>query len=260
MAKASQGTARQSRDASVDAEQVARFSALAEDWWDPEGRLKPLHALNPARLGFIRDRAAAHFGRDPLGPFPLKGLKLLDIGCGGGLAAEPLARLGAEVLGIDASEAAISAAATHAAESGVEMRYRATTAEALLAEGGRFDLVVTLEVVEHVADLESFLGAAAGLVAPGGAMVAATLNRTLKAFATAIVGAEYILRWLPRGSHDWRRFVKPSELTGALRREGLEVTDLAGLVYNPLTDSWRLDAQELDVNYMLFARRSERVE
>ena len=154
---------------SVDAEEVARFAALADDWWDPNGRLKPLHALNPARLGFIRDQAAAHFGRDPLAANPLKGLKILDIGCGGGLAAEPLARLGGEVLGIDAGQAAIQAAVTHAAESGVKMRYRATTAEALLEEGAQFDLVVTLEVVEHVADLDGFLQAAVALVAPGGA-------------------------------------------------------------------------------------------
>ena len=251
------GANSEQRAGSVDAEEVARFAALADDWWDPQGRLKPLHALNPTRLGFIRDRAAAHFGRDPLAPEPLKGLKILDIGCGGGLVAEPLARLGGEVLGIDAGEAAIQAAVTHAAENGVAMRYRATTAEALREEGAQFDLVVTLEVVEHVADLEGFLQAAVGLVAPGGALVAATLNRTLKAFATAIVGAEYLLRWLPRGSHDWRRFVKPSELVGVLRREGLEVTDLAGLVYNPLTDSWRLDPQDLQVNYMLFARRPD---
>ena len=241
--------------ASVDPEEIALFSALAEEWWDPTGRLKPLHALNPARLGFIRDQAAAHFGRDPLAPEPFKGLKLLDIGCGGGLVAEPLARLGADVLGIDASEEAIKAAAAHAAETGVALDYRATTAEALAAEGRHFDLVVTLEVVEHVADLEGFLAAAASLVAPNGALVAATLNRTLKAFATAIVGAEYLLRWLPRGSHDWRRFVKPSELAAALRRNDLEVGELAGLVYNPLTDAWRLDPRDLDVNYMLFARR-----
>ena len=240
---------------SVDAEQVAQFSALAEDWWDPEGRLKPLHALNPARLGFIRDQAAAHFGRDPLAPAPLAGLTAVDIGCGGGLVAEPLARLGAQMLGIDASEEAVRAAAAHAAETGVALDYRATTAEALLAEGARFDLVVTLEVVEHVADLEGFLAAAAGLVAPGGILVAATLNRTVKAFLTAIVGAEYLLRWLPRGSHDWRRFVRPSELVGILRGEGLEVSELAGLVYNPLTDLWRLDPRDLDVNYMLLAKK-----
>ena len=244
-----------SGDHSVDAAEIEKFAAMAEDWWDPEGQFRPLHALNPSRLSFIGDQAAAHFARDPLSPRPLDGLAILDIGCGGGLVSEPLARLGATVTGIDASPEGVRAAAVHAAEAGLEIDYRETTAEALLSEDRQFDLVVTLEVVEHVADLEGFLGAASDLVRPGGCLVAATLNRTLKSFLTAIVGAEYVLRWLPRGTHDWRRFVRPSELARLLRAQGLEVGALAGLVYNPLTDAWRLDRHSLDVNYMLFASK-----
>ena len=244
------------KGASVDAAEVAKLSASAEEWWDPAGRFQPLHRLNPVRLAFIRDRVAAHAGRDPLAERPLRGLRLLDIGCGGGLLAEPLARLGAEVVGIDASPANVEVAALHAAESGLAIDYRLITAEALAedltAAGAGFDVVVNMEVVEHVADAAVFLHASAALVRPGGAMVVATLNRTPKAFVLAIVGAEYVLGWLPRGTHDWRRFLRPSELAALLRDGGVEIVEITGVAYNPLTAAWRL-ARDLDVNYMVFA-------
>jgi len=244
------------KSASVDAEEIAKLSASAEEWWDPAGRFRPLHRLNPVRLAFIRDRVAAHAGRDPLAERPLQGLRLLDIGCGGGLLAEPLARLGAEVVGIDASPENIEVAARHATESGLAIDYRLTSAEALAedltATGARFDVVVNMEVVEHVADAAAFLHASAALVEPGGAMVLATLNRTPKAFALAIVGAEYLLGWLPRGTHDWRRFLRPSEVAALLRDGGVEIAELTGVAYNPLTAAWRL-TRDLDVNYMVFA-------
>ncbi len=244
------------KSASVDAEEVAKLSASAEEWWDPAGRFRALHRLNPVRLAFIRDRVAAHAGRDPLAERPLQGLRLLDIGCGGGLLAEPLARLGAEVVGIDASPANVEAAALHAAQSGLAIDYRQISAEGLAEEltaaGARFEVVVNMEVVEHVADAAAFMHASAALVEPGGAMVLATLNRTPKAFALAIVGAEYVLGWLPRGTHDWRRFLRPSELAALLRAGGIEITELTGVAYNPLTAAWRL-ARDLDVNYMVFA-------
>ena len=250
------GIADPMKSASVDAEEVAKLSASAEEWWDPAGKFRSLHRLNPVRLAFIRDRVAAHAGRDPLAERPLQGLRLLDIGCGGGLLAEPLARLGAEVVGIDASPANVEVAALHAAQSGLAIDYRQTSAEAfaedLTAAGARFDVVVNMEVVEHVADAAVFLHASAALVRPGGAMVLATLNRTPKAFALAIVGAEYVLGWLPRGTHDWRRFLRPSEVAALLRDGGIEIAELTGVAYNPLTAAWHL-ARDLDVNYMVFA-------
>ena len=247
------GAESQSHSASVDPDEIAKFAALAGEWWDPAGKFAPLHRLNPARLTFIRDRIAAHAGRDPLGERPLAGLRVLDIGCGGGLLCEPLTRLGAQVTGIDAAEANVAAAARHAAEAGLDIDYRHTTAEALAASGNPFDLVLNMEVVEHVADVAAFLEASAALVAPGGAMTLATLNRTPKSFAFAIVGAEYLLRWLPRGTHDWRRFLRPSELVASLRAAGLETRELTGVTYNPLTGAWRLAPRDLDVNYMVFA-------
>ncbi len=245
-----------SHSASVDPDEVAKFAALAGEWWDPAGKFAPLHRLNPARLTFIRDRIAAHRGRDPLAERPLAGLRVLDIGCGGGLLCEPLARLGARVTGIDAAERNVTVAAEHAAEAGLDIDYRHSTAEDLATgttSGNRFDLILNMEVVEHVADVAAFLQASAALVAPGGAMALATLNRTPKSFALAIVGAEYILRWLPRGTHDWRRFLRPSELVASLRAAGLETRELTGVTYNPLTGAWRLTPHDLDVNYMVFA-------
>ena len=247
-----------SHSASVDPDEVARFAALAGEWWDPAGKFAPLHRLNPVRLTFIRDRIAAHNRRDPLAERPLAGLRVLDSGCGGGLLCEPMARLGAAVTGIDAAEENVAVAAEHAAEAGLDIDYRHSTAEALAAEAlsgssAGFDLVLNMEVVEHVADVAAFLQASAALLAPGGAMALATLNRTPKSFALAIVGAEYLLRWLPRGTHDWRRFLRPSELVAFLRAAGLETRELTGVVYNPLTAAWRLAPHDLDVNYMVFA-------
>ena len=242
-------------DASVDAGEVAKFSALAEEWWDPEGSFRPLHRLNPTRLTYIRDRLCAHFGRDPGSLRSLEGLRIVDIGCGGGLLCEPMARLGATVTGLDASERNTIVARHHAESMGLRIDYRFTTVEAVAAAGERFDVVLNMEVVEHVADVDGFLRASCDLVAPGGATVVATLNRTAKAFALAIVGAEYLLRWLPRGTHDWRKFLRPSELASALRRGGLSVEGFAGVVYDPFRDTWRIDARDIDVNYMGFAVR-----
>jgi len=243
--------------ASIDSEEIAKFAAMAEAWWDPEGKFRPLHRVNPVRLGFIRDRLCARFDRDPLSDGPLAGLKLLDVGCGGGLLSEPLARLGAEVTGLDAAEKNIRIAALHAAESGLPIDYRHGSVEALAQGGERFDAVLNMEVVEHVADVESFIAASATLVKPGGVMILSTLNRTPKAFLLAIVGAEYLLRWLPRGTHDWRRFLRPSELARTLRHAGLDIAEMAGIAYNPLTDTWRLAPRDLDVNYMLVAVKGD---
>jgi len=238
----------------IDRDEVAKFGALAGSWWDPEGSMRPLHRLNPTRLAFIRDQACAHFDRDPAAERPLAGLEVLDVGCGGGLLSEPLARLGAEVTGIDASRDAIEAADWHARQGDLAIAYLCTTAEDLTATGRRFDLVVNMEVVEHVADVARFMAASCSLVKPGGAMAMATLNRTPKAFLLAVLGAEYVLRWLPRGTHDWRRFLRPSELVRQLSAQGLNVSEIAGVTYNPLNDRWRL-SRDLDVNYMLFAAR-----
>jgi len=237
---------------SVDPVEIARFAAMADEWWDPAGKFKPLHKFNPVRLAYIRDRLAQHFGRDPLSAKPLAGLRLLDIGCGGGLVAEPMARLGANVVAIDASAKNIGIASNHAERMGLAIDYRHTTAEDLVAAGEKFDAVLSLEVVEHVADVAGFLGSCGTLVRSGGAMVVATLNRTPKAFLLAIVGAEYVLRWLPRGTHEWSKFVRPGEMSDALRTPGLAVTHLTGVAYNPILDVWRL-SRDLDVNYMAFA-------
>ena len=239
----------------VDPAEVARFAALAADWWDPGGKMGMLHKFNPVRLRFIKEAACRHFGHDARRLDALKGLRILDIGCGGGILAEPLARIGAEVVGADPAAANIEAARLHAAESGIAVDYRETTAEALAEAGERFDIVLAMEVVEHVADVSLFVKLTGSMVKPRGLMIAATLNRTLKSFALAIVGAEYILRWLPRGTHRWDKFVTPNELEIALERAGLKVIDEAGVVYNPLADRWRL-ADDMDVNYMLTAERS----
>ncbi len=241
----SQGTA--------DADDVARFAAIAEEWWDPTGKFRPLHQLAPVRLAFIRDHLVAHFDLDDAAALPFKGLRILDVGCGGGLISEPLARLGAEVTAIDAAERNIEIAKLHAAAGGLDIAFRAAMPEDLLAEGKTFDVVVSLEVVEHVADLDAFLKACATLVAPGGALVLSTLNRTMKSLALAKVMAEYVLRWLPVGTHDWKKFVKPSELAAGLRGTQMEITALRGMSYNPIADIWRL-SNDLDVNYLAFAR------
>lgn len=239
----------------VDPADVARFSAIAAEWWDPTGKFRPLHRLNPLRLTYIRDTVCRRLGRDPLAPAPLKGVRVVDIGCGGGLLAEPIARMGATVVGVDASEKNVKTAATHAAETGTAVDYRATTAEALAASGERFDVVLAMEVIEHVADVDLFVKSCAALLAPGGVLFLATLNRTPKSFALAIVGAEYILRWMPRGTHNWRQFLRPSEMAAAVRAYGLGIKDLTGVTYSPLSDEFRLNPRDLDVNYMTWAER-----
>jgi 2-polyprenyl-6-hydroxyphenyl methylase/3-demethylubiquinone-9 3-methyltransferase len=238
----------------IDPAEVARFSALAAEWWNPHGKFGVLHKFNPVRLGFIRDQAAAHFGRDPKGMKPFAGLRLLDIGCGGGLLSEPMTRLGFDVLGADASEKNIKTARVHAEEQGLAIDYRATTAEALAEAGERFDVVLNMEVIEHVADLNLFLTSCASMLKPTGLMFVATINRTAKAFALAIVGAEYVLGWLPRGTHDWAKFVKPLELDTALTRAGMDVTTETGVMFNPLSGGWMLSS-DTDVNYMVAAVR-----
>ncbi|GGY52386.1 bifunctional 2-polyprenyl-6-hydroxyphenol methylase/3-demethylubiquinol 3-O-methyltransferase UbiG [Parvularcula lutaonensis] len=239
----------------IDPDEVAKFQAIAAEWWDPLGKFKPLHKFNPVRLGLIRDQVCEHFGRDRFARKPLEGIRLLDIGCGGGLVSEPMARLGASVTGIDAAEGNIKTAKVHAEQSGLEIDYRNTTAEELLASGEeKFDVVLNLEVVEHVADVGLFLKTSADLVKPGGMMALATINRTLKAAATAVFAAEYILRWLPRGTHDPRKFVKPAEAKKHLVDAGLEITAEKGLTYLPLLDSWRV-GDDMSVNYMIFASK-----
>jgi 2-polyprenyl-6-hydroxyphenyl methylase / 3-demethylubiquinone-9 3-methyltransferase len=238
----------------VDPAEAAKFAAMAQAWWDPHGEFRPLHKLNPTRIAFIRNEVARHHGRDPLADGPLAGLRLLDVGCGGGLLAEPMARLGAAVIAIDIGERNIEIARRHARQSGLDIDYRVTTAEDLVAAGARFDVVLSLEVVEHVADRALFLGACCSLLADGGLLFLATINRTAKAFALAVVGAEYVLRWLPRGTHDWRKFVRPSELAAGLRPHGVELADIKGVVYSPLTDKWSL-SRDLDVNYIAVGRK-----
>lgn len=241
-------------DNSVDPAEIDRFAAIAAEWWDPEGKFRPLHRLNPVRLEFIRDRLAARFGRDPLAQGCLDGLDIVDVGCGGGLVCEPLTRLGAKMTGIDATEKTVSVAQAHAAQSGLAIDYRLATAEQLVAAGETFDAVLALEVVEHVTDPVSFLATCCQLTRPGGALVLSTLNRTPKAFAFGIVGAEYVMRWLPRGTHQWRKFVRPSELSRGLTHGGARIEELTGVSYDPLTDGWRL-SKDLAVNYMAFATR-----
>ena len=236
---------------SVDPAQVEKFSRIAAEWWDPKGKFAPLHKFNPVRLGFIREQALQRFGRDPSDRRPFTGLRLLDIGCGGGLLAEPMARLGFSVTGVDASERNIGTAATHAAEQGLEIDYRVATAEALLSSGEPpFDVILNMEVVEHVLDPDEFLRTCARLLKPGGLMIVATLNRTLKAFALAKVGAEYVLRWLPAGTHHWSRFLKPEEIRTHLAGEPVTVDGPFGVVFDPLSGRWR-QSHDADVNYMM---------
>jgi 2-polyprenyl-6-hydroxyphenyl methylase/3-demethylubiquinone-9 3-methyltransferase len=245
-----------SPDAStVDPAEIGRFERIAADWWDPQGEFKPLHRMNPLRVGYIRDRACARFGRDPDAIGCLAGLSAVDVGCGGGLLAEPMARLGATVTGVDAGAEAIAAAQLHAQAAGLDIDYRATTAEALAAEGRTFDLVLALEIVEHVADVDLFLASLERLLAPGGIVVMSTLNRTRRSYLMAIVGAEYVLRMLSLGTHDWRKFLKPHELAAALRRQGLTVADAHGMVLDLPSGHWRLSARDLAVNYILTATR-----
>ena len=239
---------------SIDPAEVAKFSRLAEEWWDPNGKFRPLHVFNPVRIGFVRDVGLEHFGREPRGLRPFEGLTLLDIGCGGGLLAEPMARQGFTVLGADASERNVAIAARHAEVSGLPIAYRAVTAEQLAAERAQFDVVLNMEVVEHVADVAGYLRDSAALVAPGGLMFVATINQTLKSLALAKIGAEYILRWVPAGTHDWNRFLSPEDLEKFVTAAGLSVVRRQGIVFDPIGWNWRLSS-DMDVNYVLVAQR-----
>jgi 2-polyprenyl-6-hydroxyphenyl methylase/3-demethylubiquinone-9 3-methyltransferase len=246
---------RETPSSTIDPDEIARFAAQAAGWWNPAGSFRPLHRLNPARLDFIRGALDAHFGRDARALTPFAGLSLCDIGCGGGLIAEPMARLGFAVTAIDADEAAIAVAREHAAAGGLDIDYRGDTAESLAADKRQFDVVLALELIEHVADPDALLAACSALIKPGGAFIGATLNRTPQSYALAIVGAEYVMHWLPRGTHDWRRFLRPSEFVLGLRRAGLKATQLKGLRYHPLSGDWA-QSDDLSVNYLVMATKS----
>jgi 2-polyprenyl-6-hydroxyphenyl methylase/3-demethylubiquinone-9 3-methyltransferase len=240
---------------SVDPDEVERFSKIAAEWWDPKGKFAPLHRFNPVRLEFIRDQVASRFGRDGRARQPFSGLNLLDIGCGGGLLSEPMCRLGFDVTAVDASERNIKTASTHAGEQGLAIRFRCSTAETLLAEGaGPFDVILNMEVIEHVADPGAYLRTCSQLLAPGGLMIVATLNRTLKALALAKIGAEYVLRWLPAGTHDWNKFLKPEELVAFLHGEPVQTEGPFGVSFNPLTGRWS-QSGDIDINYMMTVNR-----
>ncbi len=243
----------QTEETTIDQAEVAKFEAMAAEWWDPEGKFKPLHMLNPCRLDYITRQIAAEFGRDLAETEPFRGLRLLDIGCGGGLLSEPMARLGADVVGADAAEGNIPVARIHAEQSGLAIDYRHTTAEALAAGGEKFDVVLNMEVIEHVADPEAYMKACADLLKPGGMMITSTINRNPKSFLMAIVGAEHIMRWLPKGTHEWRRFITPDELYDLIRKAGLEPLDRKGFVFNPLSWSWSISDRDLSVNYVTAA-------
>jgi 2-polyprenyl-6-hydroxyphenyl methylase/3-demethylubiquinone-9 3-methyltransferase len=238
-------------------EEVARFDALGDAWWDPDGPMAPLHALNPIRIGWARDLVIRHFKLEAPAGSPLAGVSLLDVGCGAGLFAEPLVRLGADVVGVDPAPAAIEAAHAHAEETGAKLSYRTATVEEIGAEERRYDVVSAMEVIEHAYDPKAFVASAASLVKPGGLFLASTLNRTLKSFALAIVGAEYVLRWLEPGTHRWEQFVTPVELTAYARAAGLRRTSLRGTVYDPFRRDWRLSC-DTGVNYLFAARKPER--
>jgi 2-polyprenyl-6-hydroxyphenyl methylase/3-demethylubiquinone-9 3-methyltransferase len=237
-----------------DVAEVGRFAATAEEWWDPQGRFRALHRLNPARLGFIRSRFLLHFQRDPDRLQPFEGLCLLDIGCGGGLVAEPMARLGFTVTAADVEPAAIAAAQAHARTSRLAIDYRVASVETLAAHGRRFDAILALEVIEHVADPQSFWRALGSLLVPGGIVICATINRTVRSFTLAVLGAEFVLGWIPPGTHQWQKFLRPSELALGLRRNGLRPTEIVGFSYALLTDEWVL-SRDLSVNYLVVARR-----
>jgi 2-polyprenyl-6-hydroxyphenyl methylase/3-demethylubiquinone-9 3-methyltransferase len=239
---------------SLDPAEVEKFSKIAAEWWNPEGKFGILHRFNPVRLAWIKEQVTARFARDPLSRRPYEGLRFLDIGCGGGLLSEPMARLGAEVVGADPSAKNISTASVHAAEQGLAIDYRVATAEDLAAAGETFDVILNMEVIEHVADPVSFTATCASMLKPSGLMFVATINRTLKSFGLAIVGAEYILGWLPKGTHQWEKFISPDELERWLAENGLGVVDRSGVSYSPLTGEWRR-ARDMDVNYMIVAQR-----
>jgi len=240
----------QAAQTTVDPAEVAKFEAMAAEWWDLNGKFKPLHMMNPCRLGYITQQIAKQFDRDLTGPEPLKGLRLLDIGCGGGLLSEPMARLGAEVVGADAAEGNIPVAQIHADQQGLDIDYRHTTAEALAEAGEQFDVVLNMEVVEHVADPLAYLTACQQLLKPGGLMLCSTINRNPKSYMVAIIGAEHIMRWLPKGTHEWSKFITPDELVELIKNAGLEPIDRTGFVFNPIAWSWSLSDRDLSVNYV----------
>lgn len=241
-------------DTTINPDEIAKFAAMADEWWDPKGKFRPLHKFNPVRLGYVRQRTISRFGKDGSERRPLHGVRILDIGCGGGLLSEPLARLGASVTSIDAGEKNVRIAALHAEQSGLTIDYRATTAEALAAAGETFDVVLNMEVVEHVDNVPLYMKSCAELVAPGGLLFTATINRTPRAYALAIVGAEYVLGWLPKGTHDFRKFLTPEEIGALVRRHGLKVIDRTGVAFHPIADEWR-ESRDLGVNYMVLAER-----
>ncbi len=239
-----------SATSTIDPAEVAKFEAMAAEWWNPDGKFKPLHLMNPCRLDYITTQVAAEFDRNLTGPKSFKGLRVLDIGCGGGLLSEPMARLGADVVGADAAPRNIPVAALHAMQSGLEIDYRFTTAEDMAAAGERFDVVLNVEVVEHVADPLGYLTACQQLLKPGGLMICSTLNRNAKSFGMAIIGAEWVMRWLPKGTHDWAKFITPDELFGLIRNAGLDPVDRKGMVFNPVKWSWSLSTHDLSCNYV----------
>lgn len=234
----------------VDTAEIAKFEAMAAEWWNPNGKFKPLHMLNPCRLDYITSQIAAEFDRDLRNDLPFAGLRLLDIGCGGGLLSEPMARLGATVVGADAAARNIPVAQIHAEQMGLSIDYRHTTAEALAATGEAFDVVLNMEVVEHVADPQGFLTTCRQLMKPGGLMICSTLNRTAKSFAMAIVGAEWVMRWLPRGTHDWEKFIRPDDLYAMLETAGLDPVDRKGFIFNPVSWRWSISPRDLGCNYV----------
>lgn len=240
----------QTHQTTVDPAEIAKFEAMAAEWWDPNGKFKPLHMLNPCRLDYITSQIAAEFDRDLKSPSPFAGLRILDIGCGGGLLAEPMARLGADVVGADAAERNIPVAQVHAEQSGLKIDYRHTTAEDMAAAGEQFDAVLNMEVVEHVANPLGYLTACRQLLKPGGLHICSTINRNPKSFMMAIVGAEHVMRWLPKGTHEWSKFITPDELFELMRNAGLNPADRQGFVFNPLTWGWKLSDRDLSVNYV----------
>ena len=240
---------------SLDPSEVAKFSAMAAEWWNPNGKFRPLHLMNPCRLDYITGQIAAEYGRDLTKPLPFAGLRILDIGCGGGLLSEPMARLGAEVVGADAAPRNIPVAQVHAQASGLSIDYRFTTAEDLAAAGEQFDVVLNMEVVEHVSDPLAYLTACHDLLKSGGIMLCSTLNRNPKSYLMAIIGAEWVMRWLPKGTHDWAKFITPDELYALINRAGLTPVDRKGMVFNPISWGWSLSARDLSVNYVTTSRK-----
>ncbi|MEL6171816.1 MAG: bifunctional 2-polyprenyl-6-hydroxyphenol methylase/3-demethylubiquinol 3-O-methyltransferase UbiG [Pseudomonadota bacterium] len=240
----------QARESTIDASEIAKFEAMAAEWWDTEGKFKPLHMLNPCRLDYITSQIAAELDRDLWAENPFKGLRILDIGCGGGLLSEPMARLGAEVVGADAAERNIPVAKLHAEQSGLKIDYRHTTAEDMAAAGEQFDVVLNMEVIEHVADPLTYLTACADLLRPGGIQICSTLNRNAKSYVLAIIGAEHVMRWLPKGTHEWNKFITPGELYDLIEKSGLRPVDKKGFVFNPVKWSWSISDRDLSVNYV----------